>query len=213
MDARRTAMVGGSFDPVHLGHLHLIHMVVTHTRYRRFILVPVAMNNFKRDHVPAAGADRFRMLQLSCEAYAGLYPHDEGCELLVDDCELVRGGVSFTSDTAMDLSQRYPIDGRLGIVMGDDLLGDLKKWHAFDTLKNLVTFVVIRREPEKPVFDDPSVDITFVDGAVFPDSSTEIRERIAALGPGEPISPDVRSLMVKEVADYVDGHGLYRTHL
>lgn len=78
-----TAMVGGSFDPVHLGHLHLIHSVLTSTGYRRFILVPVAKNNFKQEVQLASGLDRFEMLRLAVKAYPSLYPDDPKCLSLI----------------------------------------------------------------------------------------------------------------------------------
>ena len=121
-----TAMVGGSFNPVHLGHLHLIHTVVTSTRYHRFIFVPVAQNNFKRDASLAAAHHRLAMLHLSFASYKGLYPDDPPLELVSDACEIERGGVSYTYDTVKHLYLTYSIRGRLGLVMGDDLLSNLE---------------------------------------------------------------------------------------
>jgi hypothetical protein len=75
----------------------------------------------------------------------------------------------------------------------------------------LVTFVVIRRSPRGVVFPtDGKADVRFVGGDVYHDSSSEIRDELAALASGEPMPPSVRSMMVKEVADYVETHRLYR---
>ncbi|MFA6774744.1 MAG: nicotinate-nicotinamide nucleotide adenylyltransferase [Sphaerochaetaceae bacterium] len=211
MEAKRTAMVGGSFDPVHRGHLHLIHTVLTRTDFRRFVFVPVAVNNFKREHVPAPAVDRLSMLRLAVAAYPVLYPDDPEREIIVDDCEIRRGGVSYTVDTAKDLSNRYPLLGRLGVVLGDDLLSGLEGWRAYRTLRDLVTFVVIRRSPRGIIFPtDGKADVRFVGGDVYHDSSSEIRDELAALASEEPMPPSVRSMMVKEVADYVETHRLYR---
>lgn len=209
MESRRTAMVGGSFDPVHLGHLHLIHAVLTRTDYRRIILVPVAHNNFKRDQRPAPADDRLAMLRLAVDAYASLYPDDPPREIVVDDCELVRGGVSYTADTARDIKGRYALEGKLGVVMGDDLVSGLPAWHAFDELKRMVAFVVIRRQSVTPVVPQ-GVDIQFVGGDVFEDSSSEIRAQLASLGPDEPMPEETKALMPKGVAEYVEAHRLYR---
>lgn len=209
VESRRTAMVGGSFDPVHLGHLHLIHAVLTRTDYRRIILVPVAHNNFKRDQRPAPAEDRLAMLRLAVEAYASLYPDDPLREIVVDDCELVRGGVSYTADTARDIKGRYALAGKLGVVMGDDLVSGLPAWHAFDELKRMVAFVVIRRQSVTPVVPQ-GVDIQFVGGDVFEDSSSEIRAQLASLGPDEPMPEETKALMPKGVAEYVEAHRLYR---
>ena len=89
-------MVGGSFDPVHLGHLHLIHSVVTSTHYRRIILVPVGHNHFKPDARPVSVHHRLAMIDLSIASYRSLYPDDPEIDLVVDDCELQRTGPSYT---------------------------------------------------------------------------------------------------------------------
>ncbi|MCI6673436.1 MAG: nicotinate (nicotinamide) nucleotide adenylyltransferase [Sphaerochaetaceae bacterium] len=205
-----TAMVGGSFDPVHLGHLHLIHSVLTSTGYRRFILVPVAKNNFKQEVQLASGLDRFEMLRLAVKAYPSLYPDDPKCSLIVDPMELERGGVSYTSDTVAEIYQKYPVDGKLGVVMGDDLLPGLPKWHDFDELRKVATFVVARRESAEPVWNGPDIDLKYIHDSLFSDSSTEIRDAIGALRRHSAMPEVIRALMPKEVADYVETHRLYR---
>lgn len=205
-----TAMVGGSFNPVHLGHLHLVHTVVTSTRYRQFIFVPVAQNNFKRDASLVEAHHRLNMLNLSFAAYGRLYPEDPPITLVSDPCEIERGGVSYTYDTVKDLYLKYSIRGRLGLVMGDDLLSDLPKWHAYEEMKELVSFVVIRRDKEAKPFHDYAVDLEYIDNARVEDSSTAIREACASLGRDEPLPQDIRSLMSEEVADYVQQNRLYR---
>ncbi|HKL60591.1 MAG TPA: nicotinate (nicotinamide) nucleotide adenylyltransferase [Sphaerochaeta sp.] len=206
-----TAMVGGSFNPVHLGHLHLIHTVVTTTRYRRFICIPVAQNNFKRDASLSEAHHRLAMLQLSFASYTKLYPDDPPLELVTDACEIERGGVSYTYDTVKHLYLEYSIKGRLGLVMGDDLLASLDTWHAYDELKELVSFVVIRRDKEATPFYDHAVDLEYIDNVTVDDSSTTIRKACAALQDDEEIPEDIRSLMPEEVSAYVQQHRLYRS--
>jgi len=206
-----TAMVGGSFNPVHLGHLHLIHTVATTTRYRRFIFIPVAQNNFKRDASLADAHHRLTMLHLSFASYGLLYPDDPPLELLGDPCEIERGGVSYTYDTVKHLYLQYSIKGRLGLVMGDDLLSSLEKWHEYDELKELVSFVVIRRDKEATPFHDHAVDLEYIDNATVDDSSTAIRQACADLQGDEELPKDIRSLMQSEVATYVQQNRLYRS--
>ncbi len=206
-----TAMVGGSFNPVHLGHLHLIHTVVTTTRYRRFIFIPVSQNNFKRDASLADAHHRLTMLQLSFASYRGLYPDDPPIELLSDACEIERGGVSYTYDTVKHLYLQYNIKGRLGLVMGDDLLATLDQWHEYDALKELVAFVVIRRDKEATPFHDHAVDLEYIDNIPVEDSSTAIRQACSRLQGDEELPEDIRSLMNEEVAAYVQQNRLYRS--
>ncbi|MGB4406012.1 MAG: nicotinate (nicotinamide) nucleotide adenylyltransferase [Sphaerochaeta sp.] len=206
-----TAMVGGSFNPVHLGHLHLIHTVATTTRYRRFIFIPVAQNNFKRDASLADAHHRLAMLHLSFASYRDLYPDDPPLELMSDDCEIERGGVSYTYDTVKHLYLTYSIRGRLGLVMGDDLLPTLDMWHEYDELKELVSFVVIRRDKEAVPFNDHAVDLEYIDNIPVEDSSTTIRQACALLQGEEELPADIRPLMTEEVAAYVQRNRLYRS--
>ncbi|MDD3058513.1 MAG: nicotinate (nicotinamide) nucleotide adenylyltransferase [Sphaerochaeta sp.] len=206
-----TAMVGGSFDPVHLGHLHLVHTVATTTPYRRFIFVPVARNNFKQEARTADAEHRMRMLTLGFASYREYYPDDPELEFVFDECELKRGGISYTYDTVKHLYLHYPIKGRLAVVMGDDLVQSLDKWHAYEQLKELVSFVVIRRNSLQSSFADPGADLQYLDNPLLEDSSTRIREALMALDEGQSLSAEIASLMPEEVASYVQDHRLYRT--
>lgn len=206
-----TCMVGGSFDPIHLGHLHLVHSVLTNTGYRRVILVPAFINNFKQDRRMAGAGDRWAMLKLAVKAYDSLYPNDPKHSLLADAMELERGGISYTSDTVAAIYRKYPVDGKLGVVIGDDLLSGLTGWHDFDTLRKTATFVVARREDVAPKWDGPDIDLRFIHDELFSDSSTDIREAVGALKWKAPLPRIVRNLMPKEVADYVESHRLYRS--
>ena len=204
-------MVGGSFNPVHLGHLHLIHTVATSTRYRRFICIPVAQNNFKRDASLADAHHRLAMLQLSFASYRLLYPDDPPLELLSDTCEIDRGGISYTYDTVKHLYLQYSIRGRLGLVMGDDLLASLDTWHEYEAMKELVSFVVIRRDKRATAFHDHAADLEYIDNVTFDESSTAIREACALLQGNEELPSAIRALMQSEVAAYVQQNRLYRS--
>lgn len=211
MAAEPTAMVGGSFDPVHLGHLHLVHTVVASTSYRRFIFVPVARNNFKQDANPADAVHRMKMLRMGFDAYASMYPDDPPIELIAEDCELKRGGISYTYDTVKYLYLHYPILGRLAVVMGDDLVSSLHRWHAYEQLKELVTFVVIRREGSVVRLDDLGADIVYLENSLLEDSSTRIRNGCRELGESDELGEKIARLMPGEVARYVQEHRLYRS--
>lgn len=206
-----TAMVGGSFDPIHLGHLHLVHTVAASTVYRRFIFVPVARNNFKQEARIADANHRMKMLSLAFASYRLRYPEDPELEFVFEDCELKRGGISYTYDTVKHLYLHYPLKGRLAVVMGDDLVQSLDKWHAYEQLKELVTFVVIRRNSSQSFFADPGADLLYLDNPLLEDSSTRIREALMSLGDGQSLSPEIASLMPEEVVSYVQAHRLYRS--
>lgn len=205
-----TAMVGGSFDPIHRGHLHLIHTVALRSPYRRFILVPVSQNHFKPDAYPAPGSDRLAMANLAVEAYPEIYPDDPELEFVVDDCELRREGPSYTYDTVKELYLKHSIKGRLGLLLGDDLLAQLKNWHRYRELKELVRFIVIRRGGAVVEFDDLAADLFYLDNPTVDESSTIIRSALKKLNADEQLDPAVENLMTANVASYVHAHRLYR---
>ena len=94
MSKAKVAVLGGSFDPVHLGHLFLLHCAISMTDYRRFLIIPAKVSNFKQDSCPqASDADRLNMLHLALEDFRDLYPEDSGAEIEISTMELERGGV------------------------------------------------------------------------------------------------------------------------
>lgn len=196
-----TAILGGSFDPVHIGHLHLLASALRLTRFSPIILVPAALSNFKQDARAAApAADRLRMLALALEDLREA--HGEllsGREVLIDDLEIRKGGVSYTIDTVRAIRQRRGITGRIGLILGDDHLARLGEWEGYDALRRLVVFVFFRRLGGSAVPPEGAV-CRFLDNSVVSASATEFR--LAADAGGALLSPRVRS--------YIKEHGLYR---
>jgi nicotinate-nucleotide adenylyltransferase len=153
MSSAKTAMIGGSFDPVHLGHLFLLHCAVSMSDYSSFILIPAKVSNFKQSSRPqASDQDRLEMLRLAVEDYRDLYPEDRDVDISVSTMELERGGVSFTSDTIRILKEKLGLD-RIGMVIGDDHLEGLSRWHDFEYLRDNVEFLICRRSQEGTNWD------------------------------------------------------------
>jgi nicotinate-nucleotide adenylyltransferase len=196
-----TALFGGSFDPVHLGHLHLIHTVYNNTRYKKFILVPVAINNFKRDTTPTHSKDRLEMVRIATTEYMKIYPEDWDILFVIEDCEIRRGGVSYTYDTVETIYQKYEYDGKLGLVMGDDLIPSLKRWYRFKDLIKKVDLVVCRRE-ENEVDLPEGIDFEYVSNEIMVDASSTIRILANA-------NKDFSTLLSKGVYEYVKKNRLY----
>ena len=153
MSSAKTAMIGGSFDPVHLGHLFLLHCAVSMSDYSSFILIPAKVSNFKQSSRPqASDQDRLEMLRLAVEDYRDLYPEDRDVDISVSTMELERGGVSFTSDTIRILKEKFGLD-RIGMVIGDDHLEGLSRWYDFEYLRDNVEFLICRRSQEGTNWD------------------------------------------------------------
>lgn len=197
-----TVMLGGSFDPVHLGHLFLLHCAVSLTDHERIVIVPAALSNFKQDARPSASAeDRMNMIRLALEDYHDLYPSDRDAELVICDDEMRRGGVSYTSDTVRLLLSRYGLE-KISIIIGDDHIASLTKWHEFEYLKEHVRFLICSRNPDRSVWNLIPEGLDYValgNTELFRESSTAIREDLSSHL--DYLSPKVRQ--------YVKEHNLY----
>jgi len=138
---RRIGLFGGSFDPIHVGHLHAARAARDHFQLDRVVFVPAARSPFKAGHVAAPGPDRLRMVEL---AIAG----EKGFE--VSDLELARGGPSFTIDTVRGLPAALgeSPDVAIYLVMGSDNLALLGEWREARALIERVQPVVVHREGE-----------------------------------------------------------------
>ncbi|MDC7243839.1 MAG: nicotinate (nicotinamide) nucleotide adenylyltransferase [Sphaerochaetaceae bacterium] len=196
------AMFGGSFDPIHLGHLHLIHNVYEKTRYKKIILVPLFANKLKEGYKNSASIDRLNMISLALEDYRKMYPEDKDLEIIVETCELDRGGFSYTLETVDYIYKKYNIDNKLGLLMGDDLVPSLSKWYKFDILKEKVKFIICRRNNDN--LEIKNLNYEIVNNVIFEDASSTIRALIKE-------NKEISSLVSKGVLNYVESHELYRS--
>src|SRR5262245_62043378 len=121
---------GGSFDPVHLGHLLVAQAAYEELGLEKLVFVPAAQSPFKQDAHPAPGPVRARLLRL---ALAG----KPWC--LVDDQEVRRAGVSYTVDTLRDYARRFP-GAQLYYLIGADNVAGLPQWRAAEELAQLAEF-------------------------------------------------------------------------
>jgi nicotinate-nucleotide adenylyltransferase len=199
----RIGVFGGSFDPVHYGHLLLAECCREQASLDRVWFTPAATAPHKQHAPRADGADRLEMLALAIADQ----PAFEVCDL-----ELARGGVSYTVDTLAEIAARK-LDGELLLPLGSDSLADLPNWRQPEEICRLATPLVVRRPGAAPV------DYARL-AALLPDrrieeirrlevemplvglSSTDLRERLAA-------GRSVRFRTPRAVEDYIARRGLY----
>lgn len=189
---QRIGIYGGSFDPVHLGHLLVAEAAREELELERLFFVPAAQSPFKQAAVPLPGKVRARMLRL---ALAGL----PWCE--VDVQELGRAGVSYTIDTVRNFIVRFP-KAELHYLIGADNVTTLPQWRSAEELAKQVRFVAIPRpgQPEVP-FPKPFRGL-MLRGWPIGVSSSEIRARIKV---GKPID----HLVPRSVAESIRNNRLY----
>jgi nicotinate-nucleotide adenylyltransferase len=175
----KVALFGGSFDPVHLGHLAVLHNALKSTNYSFFLIVPAKLSNFKQTNIPKASAeDRLQMLKLALEDYKELYPQDDAEKINISTIELDRGGVSYTYDTVMEVKKLYGITDRLGLIIGDDQIPQLTNWYRYEDLKKEVEFIICRRNPDGALWSLLPQDVCYTKiepEQLAPQSSSEFR--------------------------------------
>ncbi len=188
----RVAIIGGTFNPIHIGHLFLAEEVRAALGYERILFIPTNKPVHKQVREEIGPERRLEMVRLAVAPY----PH-----LGVDDVELRRGGSSYTIDTIDLLEQRHRPDGKLGMVIGDDLARRFGTWKEPGVLAQRVDLIVAHRESGERL--EIGYPCRYIDNVRLPVSSSLIRRRVRA---GRP----VRFLVPDEVLLYMERHGLYR---
>ncbi|MDP3071292.1 MAG: nicotinate-nucleotide adenylyltransferase [Opitutaceae bacterium] len=191
----KIGFLGGSFDPVHFGHLMAAQDAYEQHQLDRLILVPAAQAPLKPNDVQSSAEDRMAMLR----AAVGWDTRFE-----ISDVELRRGGVSYTIDSVRHFRGLYPNDD-LFWVIGGDQLPKLHLWKDIGELAKLVEFIFLER-PGYPVRarpDLPDLRLHRCDGHLLAINSTELRER-SRLG----LSLDY--FVPHKAIVYIKDHSLYR---
>ena len=165
-------LLGGSFDPVHNGHLAAARDAAAAARLDRVVFVPAAQAPLKPGAPIAPGSDRLAMLRLATE---------DDPLLAVSDFEIGRGGTSYTVETARYFAARHPGD-RLFFIIGADQAGRLGGWKDVDELVRLVEFICLGRpgypEPVAPAI--PGLRLQHWAGLRLDLSSTAVRSLVRA---------------------------------
>ncbi len=165
----KIGFLGGSFDPVHFGHLLAAQDAFEQHHLDRLVLVPAAQAPLKPSDVQSSAVDRLAMLRAAVE-------WDRRFE--ISDVELCRGGVSYTIDSVRHFRALYPND-ELYWIIGGDQLPKLQLWREVETLAQLVEFIFLERPgfPVKAAPTIPGLKLHRCDGHLLAISSTELRER------------------------------------
>ncbi len=191
----RLAILGGTFNPVHVGHLFLAEEVRALLGYDRILFVPANIPVHKTMPVEVGARHRLRMLRLAVAGCPGF---------LVEDCELERGGNSYTIDTLSLVLERFRPEGRPGLIIGEDLVEGFPSWRQAARLAELAELIVARRGPgpaADPAWPFPAC-VRRIENLLLPVSSSDIRRRLAA---GRP----ARHLVPERVLRYIRRHRLY----
>lgn len=200
----RVLLYGGSFDPVHAGHLHVATTAASILGADRVLLVPAAVSPFK-DGTSASAEDRLAMCRLAVEGDP---------RLGVCDVEVRRGGRSYTWDTVDELLAGPLRGDDVMLLLGQDSLADLPRWHrARELVARVPVAVAPRAGAAAPDWDALAAGLgreaadgiraRFLRMPASPVSSTDIRRRVAE-------GRSIRCRVPDAVADMIEAKGLYR---
>lgn len=195
----KIAMYGGSFNPPHNGHLHLAEEISRKLMLDKVVIIP---SNISPQKTNNGNIDPVHRINMCKKAFSS--------ELFeVSDCEIARGGRSFTFDTLNYLKTLYP-DDELYLLMGADMLLSFHTWYRYEDILSLCSICAVSRDDN----DNAEVlrsyaesrlakgKVYVVDIKPFEVSSSEIREKLAD---GE----NCENLLSKEVSDYIKENKLY----
>jgi nicotinate-nucleotide adenylyltransferase len=196
---KRIGLYGGSFDPVHIGHLALARAAQQQLRLDQVRWLPAGAPWQKADRALAPAEHRLAMLRLAIDVEP---TH------LIDRREIDREGPSYTIDTLEALEHEWPrSEVEWHLIIGQDQFARLHTWHRWRDIVARVHVAVVAREGRLvQVSDEVRSSLPrgqAIEMAPLPVSSTEIRRRVAA---GESIA----GMVPAAVARYIERHGLYR---
>lgn len=215
----RVAIYGGSFDPVHIGHLWVAQHCAEKLRLDQVIFIPAATSPLKPNGPVASNDDRLMMLRLAlvgnqqAATLGNQQAGDDNATFLIDDRELRRGGKSFTIDTVEELRRQRP-DDTLFLLVGSDAFKAIAQWHRPGDLLQSITPIVFRRGGDPPINWNvlqgliPAARIDEIKAAsvsipMIEVSSGEIRQRVAS-------GRSIRFMVSPSVAAFIRNHSLYQ---
>jgi nicotinate-nucleotide adenylyltransferase len=190
-------ILGGSFDPVHFGHLSLAEEIIRIKRLEGVLLVP-SYRHASKDDCRASFEDRAAMAELAVR---------QRSRLIVSRIEKEQDLSGYTLDTVRALKERFP-KARLFFVMGEDNLRDLEKWHAPEEIIREVLILVGFRPPHSSRSRTAIITdrIEMVPTRMVDASSTMVRDLLATTGDHEALA----KLAPQAVLEYICEKGLYR---
>lgn len=199
----RRAVFGGSFDPVHNGHVNLVKQIYSRVGLDEIIIMPAGISPFKQnmERVPASGRQRYEMCRLA---------FSDMSYVTVSDYEISLPEVSYTVNTVRHLKEQYPTD-ELFLIIGSDMLLSFHRWRNFEEILSVCGLIAASRESgQKDIAElEKQAEILKKYGSVtvvpidtFEVSSTEIRKKIKN-------SSDISCYVPQNVVKYIMKNDLY----
>ena len=200
---KRIGIYGGSFDPIHLGHLTLAKVARAELLLDHIIFVPTKKQPFKLDKTPASAEDRVNMINLAIK-------NEDNFSISL--LEIERDGISYTIDTVRNIKDIYGKNNIYYLIMGADTFLNLERWYMADEILSFCNLAVgVRPGTSVEKLEDTRVrinktydtKIVFLNNKELEISSTDIKESLKN-------NVQVAKLLPDEVANYINEKRLYR---
>jgi nicotinate-nucleotide adenylyltransferase len=187
----RIGILGGTFDPIHNGHLYLAEKVSAELHLDKIIFIPAYLPPHKTDIKVTPARHRYSMLKLAIE---------NNKKFEISGIEIRRKGRSYSVDTLKELRKKYGLSAEMFFITGSDSLKDLDKWKDLKGILLLSRFVLVER-PHFEIRTNPKDFIILrIDAKDI--SSTEIRDRIKKAQP-------INKLLPSKIREYIKKYNLY----
>ncbi len=194
----KLGILGGSFNPIHTGHLLIAEHVRDHLKLDQIDFIPAKIPPHKDLASDTSDEDRFNMVQLAVE---------DNPYFKASRTEIERGGISYTIDTIHQTMRDRDIEDKVYLIIGGDLIKDIYKWKGYQELITLAQIVVVSREgdlAENYLPDYPFIQS--VETVPFYVTSTLVRKRVAE-------GKSIKYLVPEQVENYIYLHHLYQREL
>lgn len=199
---KRLGIMGGSFDPIHNGHLGTAEALQEKLKLDEVLFIPAFISPFKQWKEAAPGTDRLAMVKLAIEGHPSWK---------ATDMELKRTGVSYTYDTIEELKKQYGLEWELYFLTGADSVRELHKWYRIQDMLKLCTFVVATRpgydarskELKDKLIKNKLTNIIWVETPAIEISSTEVRAKVRN-------HESIDKFVPKAIVEYIRQRDLYR---
>lgn len=189
---KRIGVLGGTFDPVHNGHIFIAEAAILEYALDIVLLTPAAQQWQKGEH--ASAVHRLNMLDLAIQGHE---------KLAISDVDIVRGGETYTVDTLQDIARKYSPES-LFFILGADAYAGISTWKNHEKLRDLCEFIVVNRGDSTPEFlgiDSSRVNLLKTPAVAV--SSSQCRDRIE-----QGLSRE--GLVPTQVEEYIEDQRLYR---
>lgn len=198
---RRLGIMGGTFDPVHIGHLACAEQAREAYGLDAVVFVPAGVPVFKKGRSITSAQDRLAMCRLSVASNPTFD---------VSALEIERAGDTYTVDTLRELRAHYPDNVELSFITGADAVVHIVKWRESAAIADLARLIAVTRpgyalsdERKREIEEQGSFEVAYLEVTALAISSSDLRNRVEQ-------GHSIRYLTEQSVFDYVSDHGLYR---